>query len=114
MGQDYCLLPAWEVLNIELKKSIPAVLPRGGQGGLETESRILTTLQPQPQASSEKGALAMSTEALTAPESVGMDSAQLERAHTLIANWTESGIMPAAVLHVARHGKSVAHRAMAG
>ena len=53
----------------------------------------------------------MSETILTDPETVGMDSAQLKRAFALIAGWTESGFMPAAVLHVARHGKTVAHRA---
>ena len=53
----------------------------------------------------------MSANGLTKPESVGMDSAQLERAHALIAGWTDSGFMPAAVLHIARHGKTVAHHA---
>ena len=53
----------------------------------------------------------MSGTSLTDPGTVGMDSAQLERAYALIAGWTESGFMPAAVLHVARHGKTVAHRA---
>ena len=53
----------------------------------------------------------MSGTGLTDPGTVGMDSAQLERANALIAGWTESGFMPAAVLHVARHGKTVAHRA---
>ncbi len=45
------------------------------------------------------------------PASLGMDPQQLERAFGLIAGWTESGFMPAAVLHVARHGQTVAHRA---
>ncbi len=53
----------------------------------------------------------MSAASLTDPHSVGMDPAQLERAFTLMEGWTESGFMPAAVLHVARHGKTVAHRA---
>ncbi len=53
----------------------------------------------------------MSGTRLTDPETVGMDSAQLERAYALIAGWTESGFMPAAVLRVARHGQTVAQRA---
>ena len=53
----------------------------------------------------------MSATRLTDPASAGMDPTQLERAYALIAGWTESGFMPAAVLHVARHGKTVAHRA---
>ncbi len=53
----------------------------------------------------------MADENLTDPAAVGMDATQLERAYALIAGWTESGFMPAAVLHVARHGKTVAHRA---
>ena len=53
----------------------------------------------------------MSDDNLTDPAAVGMDPTQLERALALIAGWTESGFMPAAVLHVARHGKTVAHRA---
>jgi CubicO group peptidase (beta-lactamase class C family) len=39
-----------------------------------------------------------------------MDPAQLERALSLIEGWTESGFMPAAVLHVARHGQTVVHQ----
>ena len=53
----------------------------------------------------------MSDTNLTDPEAVGMDAAQLERAFSLIGGWTESGFMPAAVLHVARYGKTIAHRA---
>ncbi len=53
----------------------------------------------------------MSDASLTNPKSVGMDPTQLQRAFTHIEGWTESGFMPAAVLHVARHGKTVAHRA---
>ncbi len=53
----------------------------------------------------------MSDDNLTDPAAVGMDPTQLERARALIAGWTESGFMPAAVLHVARHGKTVAHQA---
>ncbi len=52
----------------------------------------------------------MSGENLNDPAAVGMDATQLERAYALIAGWTESGYMPAAVLHVARHGKTVGHR----
>ena len=48
---------------------------------------------------------------LTNPETVGMDSDRLDRAYALIAEWTDSGFMPAAVLHVARHGQTVAQRA---
>ncbi|MDE2815227.1 MAG: serine hydrolase, partial [Chloroflexota bacterium] len=53
----------------------------------------------------------MSDTILTDPKSVGMDPKQLERAYTLIEGWTESGFMPFASLHVARHGQTVAHRA---
>ncbi len=53
----------------------------------------------------------MADENLTDPAAVGIDATQLERAYALIAGWTDSGFMPAAVLHVARHGKTVAHRA---
>ena len=53
----------------------------------------------------------MSDTVLTDPESVGIDPARLERAYTLIAEWTESGFMPFAALHVARHGQTVAQRA---
>lgn len=53
----------------------------------------------------------MSDTSLTDPKSVGMDPTQLERAYTLIEGWTDSGFMPAAVLHVARHGQTVAQRA---
>lgn len=53
----------------------------------------------------------MPATSLNDPESVGMDPAQLERAFSLIKGWTDSGFMPAAVLHVARHGKTVAQRA---
>ena len=53
----------------------------------------------------------MSETSLTDPQSVGMDPIQLQRAYTHIEGWTESGFMPAAVLHVARHGRTVAQRA---
>ena len=53
----------------------------------------------------------MSETSLTDPNSAGMDAAQLDRAYTLIEGWTESGFMPFAALHVARHGQTVAHRA---
>lgn len=53
----------------------------------------------------------MSDTVLTDPKSVGMDPTQLERAYTLIDGWTESGFMPFAALHVARHGQTIAHRA---
>ena len=53
----------------------------------------------------------MSDMNLTDPEAVGMDAAQLERAFSLVEGWTDSGFMPAAVLHVARYGKTIAHSA---